>query len=53
METRIVLETLSRRMRNTKLDEYKEIERHRKAANRGPAVLPLVFAAVNGSAGLT
>ena len=32
-------------MPNVKLDEGKEIERYRNAAIRGPAVLPLVFAA--------
>lgn len=30
-------------MRNIKLDEDKEIEWYRNAANRGPAGLPLVF----------
>lgn len=42
-ETRMALETLFRRMPNIKLDESKEIKWYRNAANRGPAVLPLVF----------
>ena len=42
-EPRIALETLFRRMPDIKLDESKEIEWHRNAANRGCAVPPLTF----------
>ncbi len=42
-EARIALETLFRRMPGIRLDESREIEWYRNAANRGPITLPLTF----------
>lgn len=42
-EASITLETLFRRMPDLKLDESREIEWYRNAANRGPSKLPIVF----------
>jgi cytochrome P450 len=42
-KARIALETLFRRMPGTRLDESREIEWYRNAANRVPITLPLTF----------
>ena len=42
-QTQIALETLFRRMPGLKLDESREIQWYRNAANRGPSSLPVVF----------
>lgn len=42
-KARIALETLFRRMPDIKLDESREIEWYRNAANRSPITLPLTF----------
>jgi cytochrome P450 len=42
-EAQIALETLFRRMPDLRLDESREIQWYRNAANRGPESLPLVF----------
>ena len=49
-EARISLETLFRRMPRIRLDESREIEWYRNAANRGPITLPLVFDAPRSGA---
>lgn len=42
-QARIALKTLFRRMPRIQLDESREIEWYRNAANRGPITLPLIF----------
>lgn len=42
-QARIALKTLFRRMPEIRLDESREIEWYRNAANRGPITLPLIF----------
>lgn len=42
-EAKISLETLFRRMPNLRLDDTRDIEWYRNAANRGPESLPVVF----------